>query len=202
MSKVSIESIYKVYTNILTPQECQDIIDLFPTLETMPASVYGDSDLKDSTFKVEPKNRSGVIAFTKFTDLPHWGKMLRTINHFNETQLLNLNGEYEVQLAKYEVGDHFTKHQDTSAKQFSRMHDGERTRKISASVQLSSEKDYTGGDFVFFTEKSKEGSKAELVDKKPGTMVIFPSYCEHMVSKIESGTRYSLVLWALGPYWR
>lgn len=202
MSKVSIESIYKVYKDILTPKECQDIIDLFPTLKTMPASVYGDSDLKDSTFKVEPENRSGVVAFVLQKELPHWGKIRSAINHFNETQLLNLNGEYEIQLAKYEAGDHFTRHQDTSAKQFSRMHDGERTRKISASVQLSSEKDYTGGDFVFFTEKNKEGSKADVVSKDPGTMVVFPSYCEHMVTKVESGTRYSLVIWALGPYWR
>ena len=43
--KLSIESIYKTYTNILTPQECKDIIDIFPRLKVEPAGVYGDKDV-------------------------------------------------------------------------------------------------------------------------------------------------------------
>lgn len=200
--KVSIDSIYKIYNNILTPQECKDIIDIFPTLDIKPAGIYGDKDVDKQTGRVDHTQRKGKVAFAISSEIPHWSKILSAINHFNLTQGLNLNGMFDIQLAKYEAGDHFIKHQDTSAKQFSRMADGDNTRKISASVQLSPEEDYTGGEFVMMTEKTNEGSNGHVVSKDVGTMVLFPSYCEHMVSEIKSGTRYSLVIWAKGPYWR
>jgi len=200
--QLSIESIYKTYTNILTPQECKDIIDIFPRLKVEPAGVYGDKDVDDRTGRVDNTQRKGKVAFTRSSEIPHWSKILSVINHFNLTQCLNLNGQFDIQLAKYEAGDHFIKHQDTSAKQFSRMADGDDTRKISASVQLSPEEDYTGGEFVMMSEKTSKGSNGEIVSKSIGTMVVFPSYCEHMVQEIKSGTRYSLVIWAKGPYWR
>ena len=34
---------------------------------------------------------------------------------------------------------------------------------------------------------------------KTGSIIVFPSYMEHTIKPITEGTRYSLVIWFLGP---
>ena len=39
----------------------------------------------------------------------------------------------------------------------------------------------------------------KIVDNKTGSIIIFPSYMEHRIKPVTKGTRYSLVIWFLGP---
>ena len=71
-------------------------------------------------------------------------------------------------------------------------------RKISMTIQLSDPEDYEGGDFEFVQCDSPD--KDELRQK--GSVLVFPSYVEHRVTKVTSGTRRSLVAWFEGPKWR
>lgn len=194
--KVKPESVYRHINNALTSQECQDIVDLWPTLEIEPAQVYNDRNPEHD----DSRTRVGEIARYKFYDLPHFKKIIHHVQHYNLTQNIILNGNYEVQLARYTPGSHFIKHQDTSVKMWSRLKPRD-TRKISLSIQLSDDKDYEGGDFQFFTHKDIKGSRAINMSRKKGTMFLFPSYCEHQVTKVTKGERFSLVIWARGPYW-
>tara|TARA_R110000822_G_scaffold307497_2_gene434626 strand:- start:2911 stop:3474 length:564 start_codon:yes stop_codon:yes gene_type:complete len=68
-------------------------------------------------------------------------------------------------------------------------------RKVSMSLILSDEKDYTGGQFMFDINKEKVECKEV---REQGSIVVFPSYTQHMVKPITKGTRYSLVLWMRG----
>lgn len=203
MAQEPVEVIYREESEFLTPKECQDIIDIWPTLIVEEAKVYTDAELNDEVpGHNDFKFRSGMTGFCLPFQVPHWTKILHFLNKYNLEQCINLNGSFEVQLSKYEVGDRFRKHQDVSVKQWSRMMELNNTRKISGSIQLSAPEDYTGGEFVFLTEKTKEGSKGINMDTKQGTIFCFPSYCEHAVEEIKSGTRYSLVFWAKGPFWK
>jgi PKHD-type hydroxylase len=68
------------------------------------------------------------------------------------------------------------------------------TRKLSITLQLSEESEYDGGDLEFMSsEKAPRGR---------GTMIIFPTYMMHRVSKVTRGERYSLVSWVHGPPYR
>jgi|TARA_R100001530_G_scaffold123592_1_gene91561 PKHD-type hydroxylase len=69
--------------------------------------------------------------------------------------------------------------------------------KLTALINLSETK-VKGGDFLLF-----EGyeSKATEFDQ-PGSMVIFPSFYNHKVTKISSGVRRTLAIFMYGPKWR
>lgn len=69
-------------------------------------------------------------------------------------------------------------------------------RKISIVVQLSDPKDYEGGDLQIWS-----GGEFRTVDKKKGSVIIFPSFLMHRVTPVTKGNRKSLVLWMGGsPY--
>lgn len=71
-------------------------------------------------------------------------------------------------------------------------------RKISVILQLSDQNDYEGGDFKF---SEVESPKSESMKMK-GTVLCFPSYLQHQVTPVTSGTRKSVVAWFEGPQWR
>ena len=65
-----------------------------------------------------------------------------------------------------------------------------KTRKLSMSIFLND--NYEGGEFKFLGD-NKDGITGK------GTVIVFPSYMTHCVEEVTKGTRYSLVVWFLGP---
>jgi predicted 2-oxoglutarate/Fe(II)-dependent dioxygenase YbiX len=64
-------------------------------------------------------------------------------------------------------------------------------RRISIVVQLSAEKQYTGGSLAFRTQRG-----IHEAPKLQGTIVVFPSRTTvHAVRPVSSGVRYSAALW-------
>lgn len=92
------------------------------------------------------------------------------------------------ELKRYTSADFFGKHVDNY---YSLTKDID--RKITMSVQLSDSTEYAGGDLVV---------TGQYVRAKKGSVVCFPSYFPHWVDKLSSGTRWSLIGWAWGPYWK
>jgi len=69
-------------------------------------------------------------------------------------------------------------------------------RKLSMTIILSDNKDYSGGQFMFNLQHKPVECKEV---REQGSIVVFPSHVEHMVKPVTKGTRYSLVLWHRGP---
>jgi PKHD-type hydroxylase len=67
-------------------------------------------------------------------------------------------------------------------------------RKLSFSLILSDSSEYEGGDFEIL-----HGSFPDKLEQKRGRILAFPSYIVHRVTPIISGSRRSIVFWALGP---
>ena len=67
-----------------------------------------------------------------------------------------------------------------------------KTRKLSMTILLN--ENYEGGEFKFFGDDEETTRISEK-----GTVIVFPSYLNHCVEEITKGTRYSLVVWFLGP---
>ena len=72
-------------------------------------------------------------------------------------------------------------------------------RKLSCTLQLSNEFEYSGGELEFSdgNPKKQETIIAKEALKK-GTLIVFPSYVYHRVKPVIKGTRKSLVLWSVG----
>ena len=68
-------------------------------------------------------------------------------------------------------------------------------RKLSFSVQLSDNADYTGGDLRFHYIKNQP----ETAPREKGKVIFFPSWIVHDVTPVTRGTRRSLVGWVNGP---
>jgi len=66
-------------------------------------------------------------------------------------------------------------------------------RKLSLSIQLSDPEEYEGGDLCLHGVDS-----GMYMDKKQGTLIVFPSYTLHEVTPVTKGERNSLVTWVTG----
>ena len=67
-------------------------------------------------------------------------------------------------------------------------------RKLTAVVELASKDLMKGGGLEIFYGESVENKVALDI----GDVVVFPSFVMHRASMVESGTRWSLVLWLNG----
>ena len=80
-----------------------------------------------------------------------------------------------------------------------------KVRKISMTMNLTDPKEYDGGKLKFDLSKTHDSGidimEIEEINRK-GSIVFFPSFMSHTITPITRGTRYSLVLWALGQPWR
>ena len=107
----------------------------------------------------------------------------------NEHFQFDLNYLTALQYTVYNGNNHsnYQKHLDVG-RQFP-------NRKLSFSVQLSDDAEYTGGDLRFHYIKNQP----EVVPREKGTVVFFPSWIVHDVTPVTQGTRRSLVGWVNGP---
>jgi len=69
--------------------------------------------------------------------------------------------------------------------------------KLTAIVNVS-EQEYEGGDLELFI------NGVRVIDeiRKPGTVVIFPSYIQHRVTPVTKGRRITISKWLMGPNWK
>ena len=120
-------------------------------------------------------------------------------------QQVNWNFELEsaepFQYTTYSEGEYYGWHQDS--------HLGEvdasgLKRKLSASIILSDENEYEGGDFQIVDPLAAphlDYDKRIITVpniKQLGSILIFPSYLHHQVTKVTKGMRKSLVCWLSG----
>lgn len=123
----------------------------------------------------------------KFLDV--YAKMFELVGHSNDVffkfnlDAINANIQYTV----YDEGYYYGWHLDVGP--------SNSCRKLSVVVQLSDPEEYEGGDLQI----QNGGKDPVSVEKKKGTVIIFPSYLLHQVTPVTKGIRRSLVLWVEGP---
>jgi PKHD-type hydroxylase len=76
-----------------------------------------------------------------------------------------------------------------------------KVRKLSMTINLNKPGEYEGGNLKFDYGPHSEGERYhECTEIRPqGSIIIFPSFIHHQVTPVTKGTRYSLVLWSVGP---
>ena len=188
-----ISNYYYVWNKKLSHEICQKLINLG----------------KENWIRAEVDNKS--IAAIRKSDIAWtedqwvfdliWGYMLAA----NEQAgwKYNIVAAESCQITRYTKDGYYSWHKDGmgSHNEVTNIPDNEflhnNTRKLSMSIVLNS--DFEGGDFEIYRLEEHCSVCRDTPKLKTGSIYIFPSVLEHRVSPVTKGTRYSLVIWFLGP---
>lgn len=168
-----------------TAEECQRIIDMSKDVYSTKPSVGSDS-----TQEYKSEIREVELFELKISHESEWlftkiAEAVGTANaEYYRYDLLGIT--HSLQLLRYKSDDeaHYDWHIDMG-------NESSATRKISISVPLN--EDYTGGELEIWDNGVLREGNREM-----GSINMFPSYSLHRVKKVESGERWSLVIWIHG----
>lgn len=183
---------YVIWSGGYTPEECDEIIQFGELEEFKEASVGGGRGISGVT---DNKIRNTKIVWIQPRDESKWifERMNALVGRINfdkfQLQLDKFDG---FQYSKYEIGGHYAWHTDTTNDPVV----PNQYRKLSFSLLLSSPEEYEGGDLLINHNGNQED--AVLIKPKKGDFVAFYAHLPHKVAPVTSGTRLSLVTWALG----
>ncbi len=168
------------------PHEVDRILDLWDADKKEKATVTGDEPYRD-------EQRRSSVMFLEPTEETQWiyNRIAELGTAINAQRYgFDLQGFLQpLQLAEYGAGEYFDWHLDFTGGPGSH-------RKLSVTVQLSDEDAYEGGDLQF------QVNEVETAPRRKGTVVVFPSFIQHRVTEVTSGTRHSIVGWLSGPPYR
>ena len=182
---------YYYFNNVFSNKECDDII-----------KIGEDSLLEEGKTKGEDKShRNNKVAWINEKSI--FDKLNVHMSQANKKAGWNFDIDYNetLQFSKYDINGHYDWHTDGYAdtlsvykNQTNENYNG-KVRKISMTLNLSSPKDYEGGDLLFdFAHFGEKKVKENL----RGSLIFFPSWTFHKITPITKGVRYSLVMWSLG----
>jgi PKHD-type hydroxylase len=174
-----------VYTDILTEQACDSLIKLYSqdiVVKEPPVIGTGTGAIDKSIRNVERvmlptyKDIGGRLAAAGLAANHHHWKF--DITHANQAEFLI-----------YPAGGRYTAHVDTF------LAHGDDCRKLTVLAFLND--DFKGGKFYI-----QNGHEKYYPPQSKGTVLVFPSFLVHGVEDVEEGTRYSVVCWMVGKFFR
>jgi len=173
-----------VIEQILSPQECTDII----ALGKHNGVKKEDNIVNSNDIGVDKSIRSTEIYF--LNDVSLYQKIMPHVVRLNKWNYKFSRVE-PLQLGIYREGDHYDWHvdddgvaYDSSAGPFAGLN-----RLLSFSILLN--EDFEGGEFLL-------ENNVDVNLNQQGNILLFPSTLPHKVNPVTQGTRYSLVGWCCG----
>ena len=177
--KLDKVNFYAYWENAFTKEECEKIIQIAKDKGFIQGITTGKSDIRKSKISWLYACDDMEWAFRRVTDI-----ILNLNERFFGFDIFGLNEGF--QFTNYKApSDKYGKHVDRALDLA--------VRKLSISIQLSNPKKYKGGELYLYKE-----DKGTLMDKKQGTLIMFPSYVLHEVMPVTKGERNSLVTWVTG----
>jgi len=177
---------YWVWESELPEQICNYIIKLSEK-NKYTQGIAGNNTLSDK------RNRNVNVQFIKnctWINTMLYGYVAYA-NSINFNYDISDRDSESMQISRYEVGQFYNKHTDFSPYRDHSAH----LRKLSLSLQLSSEDEYDGGELIL----DLPGDYEEYIfSKKKGSIIVFDSRVTHRVTEVTKGVRYSLVKWVQG----
>lgn len=174
-----------IYTDILTKEACDSLIKLYSqsAVPKEPPVIGGGAGAIDKSIRnVERvllptyKDIGGRLAAAGFAANHAAWKF--DVTHANQAEFLI-----------YPAGGRYQSHVDTF------LAHGEDCRKLTVLAFLND--DFKGGKFYI-----QNGHERYYPPQSKGTVLVFPSFLMHGVEDIEEGTRYSVVCWMVGKFFR
>ena len=193
---------YISYPSILKPEICDKIIQ--HGKDKLISAVVVDSKTKTS---IDQTPRNSYVSW--LSDQWIYDLILPYIKDANTQAGWNWNFDCiePIQFTKYGIDQFYDWHPDGGSdclSVYTNQSDSTKNgkiRKISVTINLVDGNDYEGGSLQFDLGISGGIQTCDQIKPK-GSIVIFPSFIPHRVTAITKGTRYSLVMWALGKPWQ
>lgn len=182
---------YVFFKGEFTKEECEKIIALQASLDVKEAVIGGNANpIVDRTVR---SSKTGWINWSSDVDWIY--KKLENV--VNKVRLnwypFHLSGFVEpLQLTHYTASEegHYETHKDMGDAAMS-------VRKLSLVMLLSDKTLFKGGDLEMLSTPGPVKAASEL---EQGTILAFPSWELHRVTKLTEGERWSLVAWVHGPH--
>ena len=208
---MNLEYSYWWFKAAIPPRICDDIIKYGLRHSDNVATVGGLG--QDRDLKKQPLNKKEIKNLKKKRDSnivwmnDRWiyKEIQPYIYEANQKAGWNFNWDWSesCQFTKYKPGQYYDWHCDSWEGVYKTEGPTKgKVRKLSVTVSLSDEKDYSGGELEFdFRQQSPDKRNQtkeckEILSK--GSLVVFPSFVWHRVKPVKKGVRYSLVVWNLG----
>lgn len=181
--------------DFFTRLECEQLIDALKDSPQLTRGLVGDG--KTNSYRASDNRICDTCELT-VEEYPWLYKRFKEfVREINDVFEFDIYGIFDnIAFVRYEESKNgafsgrFGWHQDAA-------NDMAALRKISISVALSDSEDYCGGNLQIFDD-----GITDLGKLPQGSLTAFPSYQQHRVVPIVSGTRYVLVLFVLGPRFR
>lgn len=179
--------VWAALDDFLTPQECDSLQSLVSGT-IAPAKISTEIE-----GFVDPNLRTSDIGWINGNEASGWlfrrlWEAIGEANHqmfFYDLQFLE---PLQYTVYRAEQQGFYDKHYDWGAGDSG-------MRKLSFSIQLSDDVEYSGGDLILYT-----GDKGGVpAPRRRGTIIVFPSWMMHEVTPVTQGVRKSLVGWFQGP---
>ena len=225
-----LKNSFYYYKNALTPEQCKSIIELGNSKILEEATTLGDdekgknpnkpsigdkfvSEVNDKSKYHLRNSKVSWISEQWVSDLimPYILKA-----NYLAGWIFDINSHESFQFTKYqEKGAFYGWHTDGGGdwadvykkeipgvtpkdkKYVQNINQVGKVRKISMTIYLSDPNEYEGGDLCLFRD-----GEVKIQNFNPGSAVIFPSFTNHKVNKITSGSRATLAIWMEGPKFR
>ena len=173
---------------------------LLVDLDKDDENIFIKSEVNPQDSKIKDSIRKSQHCWIPST---HWigGFLWHYIRMANKDNFLYDISDIEndlIQYTQYNKGDFYNWHTDMDICDINEP--DQLVRKLSFTLQLTNEDEYTGGNLEF--ADFDDSSYRFLVPKSRGTVIVFDSRTPHRVTPIESGIRKSLVGWVVGKRWR
>jgi hypothetical protein len=172
---------FEVYRSHFSERECKHIVDLHHRSHLIRSTMSNAAGLtlRESDLFWVPRIEDTEWIFSRLWNL---------IVLYNSKYGFELSDDIgQAQLTRYRSGQHYEWHMDLGSKQLS-------LRKITAVVELCPRDSMKGGGLEIFYGQSVKNN----VDLDIGDVVVFPSFVMHRAAIVESGIRWSFVLWLNG----
>jgi len=191
----------------LTPKFCDDLVK-YGNQQKESLGLTGDTlNLKKEQVDDLKRKRDSNVVW--LNDLWIYREIHPYVRTANANAGWNFDWSYseQCQFTKYKKNQHYGWHCDSWEKPYENQKDPNmngKIRKLSVTCSLSDAKDYKGGELEFSLrnnlEKDVSTTCTEILPR--GSIVVFPSFVWHRVKPVTEGTRYSLVIWSIGPPYR
>ena len=169
-------------------------------LDKVDENIFIKSEVNPQNSKIKDNVRISQHCWIPST---HWigGFLWHFIKMANKDNFLYDISDIEndlIQYTQYNKGDFYKWHTDMDICDINEP--DQLVRKLSFTLQLTNEDEYTGGNLEF--ADFDDSTNRFTAPKSRGTVIVFDSRIPHRVTPVKSGIRKSLVGWVVGKRWR
>ena len=203
---MQLQNYYYWFKDAIPSHICDDIVRYAKSIQDEMAVTGGLGDRKLNKKEVQDLKKKRDSDIIWLNERWIYNAIHPYIHQANREANWNFEWSFSesCQFTKYKKGQYYDWHCDSWDRPYDSPNTQShgKTRKLSVTLSLSNDKDYTGGELEFdmrnLDPDKKKNTHILKEIRSKGSLVVFPSDVWHRVKPVKRGVRHSLVIWNLG----